>query len=54
MIVKHGLKQRYVAKEIGITPNYLSAILNGRKNMNADIAIRATKLFGEYRFITGN
>ena len=43
-IESRGLKQNYVAKRIGITPNYLASILNGRRRLNADIAIRASQV----------
>ncbi|QHJ74708.1 transcriptional regulator [Lactobacillus phage JNU_P1] len=43
-IESRGLKQNYVAKRIGITPNYLASILNGRRRLNANIAIRASQV----------
>ena len=46
VIDKRGLKQNYVAREIGITPNYLGQILNGNRNLSADVAIKAAQVLG--------
>lgn len=45
-IAKRGLKQNYVARKIGITPNYLGQILNGKHKLSADIAIKAAQVLG--------
>lgn len=45
-IKKHGLKQGYVAEQIGITPAYLSQIVNGSRKMSTDIAVRASIVLG--------
>lgn len=42
-ILSRGLKQKYVAENIGISTNYLGQILNGNKRMSADVLIRASK-----------
>lgn len=46
VIDKRGLKQNYVARKIGITPNYLGQILNGNRNLSADVAIKAAQVLG--------
>ena len=46
VIDKRGLKQNYVAREIGITPNYLGQILNGNRNLSSDVAIKAAQVLG--------
>lgn len=45
-IKKNGLKQTFIADEIGITRNYLSAMLSRKKKLNTDIALRICKLIG--------
>lgn len=46
VIDKRGLKQNYVARKIGITPNYLGQILNGKRKLSADVAIKAAQVLG--------
>lgn len=41
-----GLKTSYVARKIGITPNYLASIMNGNRNLTTDVAIRASQVLG--------
>lgn len=41
-IKNRGLKQGYVAEQVGITPAYLSQIVNGSRKMSTDIAVRAS------------
>lgn len=45
-IKKRGLKQGYVAEQIGITPAYLSQIVNGSRKMSTNIAVRASIVLG--------
>ena len=45
-IDKRGLKYNYVARKIGITPNYLGQILNGNYKLSADIALKAAYVLG--------
>lgn len=45
-IDKRGLKQNYVARRIGITPNYLGQILNGNRKLSAEVALRAAHVLG--------
>ncbi len=35
-IQKCGLKQKYLAKKIGISNNYLSMCLNGKRNLSEE------------------
>ena len=46
VIDKRGLKQNYVARKIGITPNYLGQILNGNRKLSTDVAIKAAQVLG--------
>ena len=46
-IDKRGLKQNYVARRIGITPNYLGQILNGNRKLSAEVALRAAHVLGQ-------
>ena len=39
-----GLKQKFVAENIGISTNYLGQVLNGNKKMSAEVAIRASRV----------
>lgn len=38
-----GLKQKFVAENIGVTTTYLSQLLNGSKNLSVEIAIKAAR-----------
>lgn len=42
-IDSRGLKIKYVADAIGITPNYLGQVLNNSRNLSVDVAIRASR-----------
>jgi len=46
VIGKRGIKQAVLAKEIGITPSFLSHVLAGRRRLGIDNAIRASRLTG--------
>lgn len=46
IIKKRGIKVKHVAKQIGIAPNYLGAVLSGRRSMSTDVAINASKVLG--------
>lgn len=35
-----GLKQKFVAENIGVTTTYLSQLLNGSRNLSVEIAIK--------------
>lgn len=38
-----GLKQKFVAENIGVTTTYLSQLLNGSRNLSVEIAIKAAR-----------
>lgn len=38
-----GLKQKFVAENIGVTTTYLSQLLNGSKNLSVEIAIKTAR-----------
>lgn len=38
-----GLKQKFVAKNIGVTTTYLSQLLNGSRNLSVEIAIKTAR-----------
>lgn len=46
IIEKRGLKKNYLAKEMGISPSSMSALLHGNKRFTADIALKAGKVLG--------
>lgn len=43
-IETRGLKKKYIASKIGITPNYLGQVLNGSKSLSTDVAIKASQV----------
>lgn len=45
---KCGLSQKEVAQKINYTPQHLSYVLNGRRNLTADMAKSLANLFSEY------
>lgn len=45
-IKRRGLKANFVAKQIGISPNYFSQVMNGSRNLSSDVAIRASQVLG--------
>ncbi|MDO5518590.1 MAG: helix-turn-helix transcriptional regulator [Clostridium sp.] len=42
--VNKGIKQKELAKELGITPQYLSSIENGKTEPRRDLMIKISKL----------
>ena len=38
-----GLKQKFVAENIGVTTTYLSQLLNGSRNLSVEIAIKMAR-----------
>lgn len=42
-LVNKGLKQTYVAKNIGVTAPYLSRMLNGSINLTVEVAIKVAR-----------
>lgn len=43
-IDNRGLKTKFVASKIGITPNYLGQVLNGSRTLSTDVAIKAAQV----------
>lgn len=43
-IETRGLKKKYIASKIGITPNYLGQVLNGSRTLSTDVAIKASQI----------
>lgn len=41
-----GIKNKFIADKIGITPNYLGQILSGKRNLSTDVAIKASQVLG--------
>ncbi|ARU19652.1 helix-turn-helix transcriptional regulator [Ligilactobacillus salivarius] len=42
-LASKGLKQTYVAKNIGVTAPYLSRMLNGSINLTVEVAIKVAR-----------
>lgn len=42
-IDSRGMKTKFIAAKIGITPNYLGQVLNGTRNLSTDVTIKASK-----------
>lgn len=38
-----GLKQKFVAENIGVTATYLSQLLNGSRNLSVELAIKTAR-----------
>lgn len=38
-----GLKQKFVAENIGVTTTYLSQLLNGSRHLSVEIAIKVAR-----------
>lgn len=45
-INNRGIKAIHVAKEIGISQQYFSQVLNGNRKLSTDIAIKASYALG--------
>lgn len=43
-IKESGLKKSYIAKELGVTPVYLSYCLNGKRDMTDDLKYRILRI----------
>ena len=41
-----GIKTKFVANEIGISPNYLGQVLNGSRKLSTDVAVKASQVLG--------
>ena len=45
-LVEYGLSQNHLAKAIGISPNRIAEIVNNRRRITADTALRLSLYFG--------
>ena len=45
-LVEYGLSQNELAKAIGISPNRIAEIVNNRRRITADTALRLSLYFG--------
>jgi antitoxin HigA-1 len=45
-LVEYGLSQNQLAKAIGISPNRIAEIVNNRRRITADTALRPSLYFG--------
>lgn len=45
-INKRGIKTKFVAHKIGISPSYLGQVLNGSRKLSTDVAIKASRVLG--------
>jgi addiction module HigA family antidote len=45
-LVEYGLSQNRLAKAIGISPNRMAEIVNNRRRITADTALRLSLYFG--------
>ena len=47
-LAEYGLSQSRLAKAIGISPNRLAEIINNRRRITADTALRLSLYFGNF------
>src|SRR5712671_1218528 len=45
-LVEYGLSQNQLAKAVGISPNRIAEIVNSRRRITADTALRLSPYFG--------
>ena len=45
-LVEYGLSQNHLAKAVGISPNRIAEIVNNRRRITADTALRLSLYFG--------
>ncbi len=45
-LAEHGLSQNQLAKAVGISPNRIAEIINNRRRITADTALRLSLYFG--------
>lgn len=43
-IESRGIKTKFIAKQIGISPSYLGQVLNGSRKLSTDVAIKASQV----------
>lgn len=45
-IDSRGIKTKFIANEIGVSPNYLGQVLNGSRKLSTDVAVKASQVLG--------
>lgn len=45
-IKDRGLKNKYVAEKVGVTPSYFGQMLKGNRTLSTDVAIQTARLVG--------
>lgn len=45
-IDSRGIKTKFVAQQIGISPSYLGQVLNGSRSLSTDVAVKASQVLG--------
>lgn len=45
-IDNRGIKTKFIANEIGISPSYLGQVLNGSRKLSTDVAVKASQVLG--------
>lgn len=45
-IDNRGIKKKFIAGKIGVSPNYLGQMLSGNRNLSTDVAIKASQVLG--------
>ena len=48
IILKNGLKRKWVAENLGISPQLLSMYLNGSRKMPSDIDFKLNKILSKF------
>lgn len=42
----HGLKKKYIAGKVGVTPYHFGQMLKGNRHLSTDVAIQTARLVG--------
>lgn len=45
-IKDRGLKKKYVAEKVGVSPSYFGQILKGNRTLSTNVAIKTARLVG--------
>ncbi|MCR5524719.1 MAG: helix-turn-helix domain-containing protein [Lactobacillus sp.] len=45
-IDNRGIKTKFIANEIGISPSYLGQVLNGSRKLSTDVAVKVIQVLG--------
>lgn len=43
-IDKRGIKMKFVANKIGVSPSYFGQVINGSRKLSTDVAIKASQV----------